>query len=252
MVNACSDDGMVGVVMPHGVLFRGGSEGEVRRQLLEEDLFEAVIGLPSSLFYGTGIPASILILNRNKPKRRKRHVLFIDASSEGLFHEGKARNSLRWQDLLRIVAAFEAYEKPDQLPKIAKRIAKEWVAGSNLHRDRQLARASSDELKTKVTELFDKEVGDYESAAVAVKTWYEVEQPGGRSAWDKFARVVPIDEIADENSYNLNISRYVDSSDPPPQLDVKVELKKLRELEAKRDEAEATMNQLLKELGYDN
>ncbi len=265
MVNACSDDGMVGVVMPHGVLFRGGSEGEVRRKLLEEDLFEAVIGLPSSLFYGTGIPASILILNKNKPKRRKKQVLFIDASSDGLFLEGKARNSLRWQDILRIVAAFEAYDKPDQLPKIAKRIAGDWIAGSNLHRERQLTRLSASPrsasvrgvggeglsgLEEKVTDLFDQEVRDYEAAAVAVKSWYAAKQPGGRSAWDKFARVVPLEEIADENSHNLNISRYVDSSDPPPQLNVKKELKKLRELEQKRDEAEARMNQLLEDLGY--
>ena len=57
--------------MPHGVLFRGGAEGAIRKGLIEEDLIEAVIGLPSNLFYGTGIPACILILNRNKAEERK-------------------------------------------------------------------------------------------------------------------------------------------------------------------------------------
>jgi type I restriction enzyme M protein len=250
MVEACNDEAMIGVVMPHGVLFRGGSEGEVRQKLLDEDLFEAVIGLPTNLFYGTGIPASILILNKAKSKKRKGKVLFIDAASDGMFHEGKARNTLRWQDVLRIVSGFEAFDEPDKVPKIAKRIAGEWISGSNLHRERQMARATTDELRQKVTTLFDQEVSVFEEAAESVQTWLKSESPGGRSAWDKFARVVTLEEIAKENSYNLNISRYVDSSNPPPQLDVNSEMKKLRELEAKRDEAEAKMNQLLKELGY--
>ncbi|WDQ17452.1 HsdM family class I SAM-dependent methyltransferase [Rhodopirellula sp. P2] len=250
MVEACSDDGMVGVVMPHGVLFRGGSEGAVRQKLLEEDLFEAVIGLPSNLFYGTGIPASILILNKAKPKERKKQVLFIDASSDGLFHEGKARNTLRWQDVLRIASGFESWDKPEKLIRIADRIAGEWITASNMHRDRQLERCTTDELRATVTQTFADEVQQFEQAAAAVKEWYEADQPGGRSAWDKFARVVSLEEIADENGHNLNISRYVDSSDPPPQLDVKVELAKLRELETKRNEAESRMDELLKELGY--
>ncbi|MCC9643009.1 type I restriction-modification system subunit M [Rhodopirellula sp. JC740] len=250
MVEACSDDGMVGVVMPHGVLFRGGSEGAVRQKLLEEDLFEAVIGLPSNLFYGTGIPASILILNKAKPKARKKQVLFIDASSDGLFHEGKARNTLRWQDVLRIASGFESWDKPEKLIGIADRIAGEWITASNMHRDRQLERCTTDELRETITKTFAAEVQQFQQAAAAVKDWYEADQPGGRSAWDKFARVVTLEEIADENGHNLNISRYVDSSDPPPQLDVKVELAKLRELETKRNEAESRMDQLLKELGY--
>ncbi len=85
MVSVCKDDGMVGVVMPHGVLFRGASEAKIRRALLEEDVFEAVIGLPGQLFFGTGIPATVLILNKSKPKARKGKVLFIDASSKGLY-----------------------------------------------------------------------------------------------------------------------------------------------------------------------
>ncbi len=79
--------GKVGVVVPHGVLFRGGAEGYIRQKLIEENLLEAVIGLPSQLFYGTGIPAAILIFNKGRKPwdeaetERDKHVLFIDASS---------------------------------------------------------------------------------------------------------------------------------------------------------------------------
>ena len=81
MVAVLNNSGRLGVVMPHGVLFRGAAEGKIRQGLLQEDLFEAVIGLPPNLFYGTGIPASILVLNRDKPVARKGQVLFIDASA---------------------------------------------------------------------------------------------------------------------------------------------------------------------------
>ncbi len=72
------DSGRVGVVVPHGVLFRGASEGVIRRKLVEENLLDAVVGLPANLFYGTGIPAAILIFRKNKPDDA---VLFIDAES---------------------------------------------------------------------------------------------------------------------------------------------------------------------------
>ncbi|MCA9047881.1 MAG: SAM-dependent DNA methyltransferase [Planctomycetaceae bacterium] len=250
MVEACSDDGMIGVVMPHGVLFRSGSEGDVREALLRDDLFEAVIGLPERLFYGTGIPASILVLNKNKPKARKEHVLFIDASGDGFYHQGKNRNSLRWQDVLRIASVFEAWDEPDQIPGIADRISGEWITAMERHRQRQLKRSTSEELTALVNAEFDSERANYEQSAVAVKDWFTAEHPGGRSSWEKFAAVVPLKQIEEENAFNLNISRYVDSSDPPAQLNVAKELKKLRELEAKRDAAEAKMNELLQELGY--
>ena len=87
MVAVLNSSGRLGIVMPHGVLFRGGAEGKIRRALLEEDLFEAVIGLAQNLFYGTTIPAAILVLNREKPAARKGEVLFVDASAE--FEEGE-------------------------------------------------------------------------------------------------------------------------------------------------------------------
>ena len=104
MVATMSLQGRVGVVMPHGVLFRGAAEGEIRAGMLKEDIFEAVIGLPSNLFYGTGIPAAILVLSKDKPKERRGKVMFIDASHD--YREGKAQNYLRDEDVEKIARAF--------------------------------------------------------------------------------------------------------------------------------------------------
>lgn len=82
-----ADTGRVGVIMPHGVLFRGSSEAKIRQQLIEENLLEAVIGLPANLFYGTSIPATMLIFD--KAKGANTDVLFIDASKG--FETGKTR-----------------------------------------------------------------------------------------------------------------------------------------------------------------
>jgi len=104
MVATLNVGGRLGVVMPHGVLFRGGSEGTIRRGLLKEDLVEAVIGLASNLFYGTGIPAAILVLNRSKPKERKGRVLFVHATED--CEEGKNQNRLGSEDVQKIASAF--------------------------------------------------------------------------------------------------------------------------------------------------
>lgn len=116
MIASLKYDGMAGVVMPHGVLFRGGAEGIIRQGILESDLLEAVIGLPSGLFYGTGIPACILILNRNKPEERKEKVLFIAGESE--FQEGKNQNLLRPRDINMIVSSFDQYEDIDKYARV--------------------------------------------------------------------------------------------------------------------------------------
>jgi len=176
MISTVNMQGMVGVIMPHGVLFRGAAEGRIRSGLLEQDFFEAVIGLPSNLFYGTGIPAAILIFNRNKPEERKGKVLFIHAAEH--YEAGKNQNRLRDEDIEKIVNAFNEYKDID-----------------------------------------------------------------------KFSRIISLEEIKG-NDYNLNISRYVDITEPEPQIDIKEALKKLRRLEKERDEAEANMNAFLKELGY--
>lgn len=116
MVAATNTKGMVGVVMPHGVLFRGAAEGDIRRGILQEDLVEAVVGLPTNLFYGTGIPAAILVLNRAKKADRKRKVLFIEASRE--FKESTAQNYLREGDVKKIAAAFHAFADVEKYARV--------------------------------------------------------------------------------------------------------------------------------------
>lgn len=103
------DNGKVGVVVPHGVLFRGSKEGTIREALIEENLLEAVIGLPENLFFGTGIPAAVLIFNRGK---RTDKVLFIDASREK--GTKKTQNFLRKDDLKKIYRTFKAFETIDK------------------------------------------------------------------------------------------------------------------------------------------
>ena len=107
MIASLNAEGMAGVVMPHGVLFRGSSEKAIRQGMLNDDLLEAVIGLPAGLFYGTGIPACLLIINKNKPAERKGRVLFINSELE--YQEGKNQNSLRPQDIEKIVQTFEDF-----------------------------------------------------------------------------------------------------------------------------------------------
>ncbi|MBL1456658.1 MAG: type I restriction-modification system subunit M [Methylophaga sp.] len=116
MIASLNSEGMMGVVMPHGVLFRGASEKEVRKGILNDDLLEAVVGLPSGLFYGTGIPACLLIINKNKPAARKGKVLFINSELE--FEEGKNQNKLRQQDIDKIVATFDDFTEIKRYSKI--------------------------------------------------------------------------------------------------------------------------------------
>jgi type I restriction enzyme M protein len=106
--------GRMAVVAPHGVLFRGGGEGVIRQKLIEENLLDAIIGLPEKLFYGTGIPACILILRKAKADR---NVLFIDASRE--FKSGKNQNQLSQDNLDKIVAAYRARRSIDKYAYLA-------------------------------------------------------------------------------------------------------------------------------------
>jgi type I restriction enzyme M protein len=99
------DKGKVGVVVPHGVLFRGSSEGKIRQKTIEENILEAVIGLPANLFFGTGIPAAILIFNRGKGKSTE--ILFIDASKK--YEAGKNQNKLREEDINHIVDTYRKF-----------------------------------------------------------------------------------------------------------------------------------------------
>jgi type I restriction enzyme M protein len=105
MISALKEVGCMVTVMPHGVLFRGGKEKLVREHLIRRDLIEAIIGLPPGLFYGTGIPACLLVVNKRKPDGVRGKVLFINADRE--FANEKARNRLRPEDVEKIVDTFE-------------------------------------------------------------------------------------------------------------------------------------------------
>ena len=106
--------GRMGVVVPHGVLFRGSSEGKIREKLINENLLDAVIGLPEKLFYGTGIPAAILIFKKQKSDDS---VLFIDASRE--FKSGKNQNNLTEDNIAKIIATYRARESVDKYAYLA-------------------------------------------------------------------------------------------------------------------------------------
>lgn len=103
--------GRVGVVMPHGVLFRGGAESKIRQCLIEQDRLEAVIGLPPNLFYSTTIPACLLIFKAAKVEKRRQHVLFVDGSSR--FTKGKNQNLLSDADMDAVLTAYRTGEDPD-------------------------------------------------------------------------------------------------------------------------------------------
>ena len=178
MLGVTNAQGMVGVVMPHGILFRGGSEGKIRRGIVEADLFEAVIGLAPNLFFGASIPVAICVLNRAKPKERRGKVLFVDAAQEGYFRPGKAQNFIDPEHIGKIVQAYRAFKDVD-----------------------------------------------------------------------RFAHVADLSEI-EGNDFNLNISRYVDTTEAVAVMSVEDALAQLREAERRRDEAVARMDELLAEMGY--
>lgn len=180
MLEVANEYGKVGVVIPHGVLFRGASEGKIRQQTVEENLLEAVIGLPANLFYGTGIPAAIAIFNKAK---KSDDVLFIDASRE--FENGKNQNRLRDTDIEHIVSTYRAF--------------------------------ADGKLPTGVAE-------------------------------EKYAYVATRKEI-EENDYNLNIPRYVDTYEEKAEIDIVAVQQEIDILEAELTEVQTKMKEYLKELG---
>lgn len=114
-----SQNGRMGIVLPHGVLFRGASEGKIRKTIIEDfNLLDAVIGLPSNLFYGTGIPACILIFKTN---RKNDDVLFIDASGEENYEKGKNQNILREQDIKKILQTYKERKTIEKYSYLATR-----------------------------------------------------------------------------------------------------------------------------------
>lgn len=171
--------GRIAVIVPHGVLFRGGAEGKIREQLLKENIIDAVVGLSAGLFQTTGIPVAILIIDRSREKgganEKKRDVLFIEASKE--FKPGKAQNMLTDENIEKI---YNTYAKRKEI--------------------------------------------------------------------EKFSRKVSFKEI-EENDFNLNITRYVDTFEEEAPVDIKVNLKELAELEPEIEKLEKQMANYLKYLG---
>ncbi len=188
------DTGRVGVILPHGVLFRGSSEGKIRQQLIEENLLEAVIGLPSNLFYGTGIPATILIFNKAKRvtlsgvEVENKDILFIDASKG--YESGNNQNRLRDKDIDKIVNTYRAFQEAAPL--------------------------TTDE---------------------------------GQVVEEKYAYRATIQEV-EENEYNLNIPRYVDTFEEEDEVDIPATQNNISELKKELAVVEGRMENYLKELGF--
>ncbi|MDV2080370.1 type I restriction-modification system subunit M [Marinobacter xestospongiae] len=165
--------GRMAVVVPHGVLFRGSSEGKIRQKLIEENLLDAVIGLPEKLFYGTGIPAAVLVFRKDKTDN---NVMFIDASRE--FQVGKNQNQLSDENIAKVVDTYKQ-----------------------------------------------------------------------RDTRDKYSYVASLEEIQ-ENDFNLNIPRYVDTFEEEEEVDLMAVQAERKEIEAEIAKLNEQMDGYLKELGY--
>lgn len=114
MLKSLADDGRMAVVLPHGTLFRGASEGIIRQRILEDNLIDAVIGLPENLFYGVSIPATIVVFKKN---RDREGVLFVEASRE--YEKGKNQNRLTEENIKKILNTYMNYEEIEKYSHIA-------------------------------------------------------------------------------------------------------------------------------------
>jgi len=116
MVHQLEDNGTMAIVLPHGVLFRGGAEGHIRQYLIQEkNYLDAVIGLPANIFYGTSIPTCILVLK--KKRDNPDNILFIDASQH--FEKVKTQNVLRTEDIDKIISTYENRLPEDKYSHVA-------------------------------------------------------------------------------------------------------------------------------------
>jgi len=115
MIASLKPKGILATVMPHGVLFRGSQEKVIREGIVKDDLIEAIIGLPPKLFYNVGIPACIIVINKNKPENMKNKILFINADKE--YGEGRNQNYLRPEDIEKIVTV---YKEKLEIPKYSR------------------------------------------------------------------------------------------------------------------------------------
>lgn len=116
MLASLKDDGMLAVVVPHGVLFRGGAEGRIREAMLGADVIEAVVGLAPNLFYGAGIPAALLICSKKKPADRKGKVLVVNG--DATYQPGKAQNFLTDVHVKALADAVHGFADIDKLARV--------------------------------------------------------------------------------------------------------------------------------------
>src|SRR5438270_6584499 len=128
MLASLNPDGHMATIMPHGVLFRGGKEKLIREIFIKDDVIEAIISLPPSLFYGTGIPACVFVMNKNKPDVTRGKVLFINADRE--YAEGKNQNKLRPEDIEKIDFVFS---QKRELPKYSRLVDKGEIVKKHDH-----------------------------------------------------------------------------------------------------------------------
>ena len=145
-------EGTMAIILPHGVLFRGGAEERIRTKLLKDNHIDTVIGLPSNLFYSTGIPVCILVLKKCK---KQDDVLFINASSEENFEKGKRQNSLRENHIGRIIDTYKY--RPEHIERYARRVSLEEIErnGYNLNISRYVS-TSIDEVQIDLTAVHAK------------------------------------------------------------------------------------------------
>ena len=115
MVSSLKENGMMATIMPHGVLFRGGQEKVIREGIIKDNIIEAIIGLPAKLFYNTGIPACVVVINKSKLPYLKDKILFINSDRE--YGEGRNQNYLRPEDIEKITTVFNAKK---EIPKYSK------------------------------------------------------------------------------------------------------------------------------------
>ncbi|MDD6318879.1 MAG: N-6 DNA methylase, partial [Succinatimonas hippei] len=169
-------DGRIAVLLPHGVLFRGGAEEQIRKYIIKDlNRLDAVIGLAPNLFHGTSIPVCLLILRSNRDDNSD-NILFIDASKE--FKSGKNQNTLEEEHIRKIVEAY---------------VQRKDIEG--------------------------------------------------------FCHVAPTKEIIEDNAYNLNIPRYVDTAEKEEPVDLKAVQKDIEEHKQKGLEIESRLNEMFRELG---
>jgi type I restriction enzyme M protein len=135
------DEGVMAIILPHGVLFRGGAEERIRTKLLKDGHIDTIIGLPANLFYSTGIPVCILVLKKCK---KSDDVLFINASGPENFEKGKRQNRLTDEHIAKII---ETYQFRKEEPRYSKRVSMERIAqeGYNLNISRYISTAVAEE-----------------------------------------------------------------------------------------------------------